>query len=305
MLLPGPTQTHVAVGNINLDITLRLPRLPRPEENLRATEFWVSLGGAATNYAIAVARLGHRVHLVARAGVEAERLGFLKELAEIGVDLTYLELTREPMGVVVVLLTGRGVEAKRTMVTMRGANEGLRGSMVPSDVGDVVHFGSTASQVIKEAPISQGRLYTYDPGGEVFRDPEGVTGILKEVDLVFLNSMELEALTGTENPESASSLVAGKLKFVIVKLGGGGAVAVDSSGVSCKAPAPPIGEPVDVTGAGDAFDAAFNIWYYGTGDLEYSLRIGVAAGAAKTLRRGSSSMPTIEEVRSVLDKMPG
>ncbi len=305
MFLPGPTQTHVAVGNINLDITLRLPRLPKPEENLRATEFWVSLGGAATNYAIAVARLGHRVHLVARAGVEAERLGFLEELAEIGVDLTYLELTREPMGVVVVLLTGRGVEAKRTMVTMRGANEGLRGSMVPSDVGDIVHFGSAAPQVIKEAPISQGRLYTYDPGGEVFRDPEGVAGILKEVDLVFLNSRELEALTGTENPESASSLVAGKLKLVIVKLGGGGAVAVDSSGVSCKALAPPIGEPVDVTGAGDAFDAAFNIWYYGTGDLEYSLRVGVAAGAAKTLRRGSSSMPTIEEVRSVLDKMPG
>ena len=298
MLPPRGTQEHVAVGNINIDISLRVPRIPGPDENVRAVDYWVGLGGAASNYSIAVARLGQRAVLVARAGREAVALGLLERLAGEGVDTGNVEVVDEPSGVVVVLLVAG--EGYRSMVTVRGANEGLRASMLPPG-GDVVHLASVPPGLVREACRAR-RLCTYDPGGEAFRDPEGVAGAARSVDYLFLNSRELEALTGQREAEAATALAGGRLRAVIVKCGGGGAVIVDSSGIVASA-RPPRVPVVDVTGAGDAFNAAFNMWILWRADQLEALRAAVAAGAAKTARRGSSNMPRPGEVEVLIPRV--
>jgi len=300
MVPPRNSQEHVAVGNINIDVTLRVPRLPRPEENIRAIEHWIGLGGAASNYAIAVSRLGQRVSLVARAGREAVALGLLERLKEAGVDLSHVEVSDEPSGIVVVLLPHSPRGSFRSMITFRGANEGLRASMIP-ERGDVIHLASVTPEIVGEACGSR-RLCTYDPGGEAFRDPQGVSRASAGVDYLLLNAKELGALTGDSNPESATTLLEGRLKMVAVKHGRGGAVLVDRGGVLARAVPPPLGV-VDVTGTGDAFDAAFNIWLLWRGDPLEALRAGVAAGAAKVARRGSSNMPRLEEVSELLGRV--
>jgi ribokinase len=300
MVPPRGSQEHVAVGNINIDVTLRVPRLPRPEENLRATEHWICLGGAASNYAIAVSRLGQKAILVARAGREAVALGLLEKLRRDGVDLSYVEVCDEPSGVVVVLLSQGPRGSFKSMVTFRGANEGLSASMLP-DRGDVTHLASVVPELVFEA-CRRNRLCTYDPGGEAFRNPEGVARVSASVDYLFLNNRELEAVTGDRDPLSATTLVRDRLKMVVVKHGSGGAMLIDSGGLIARAEPPPTGA-VDVTGAGDAFDAAFNSWLIWRGDPVEALRAGVAAGTAKVTRRGSSNMPYTEDVISLLGRV--
>ncbi|MEB3852058.1 MAG: PfkB family carbohydrate kinase [Desulfurococcales archaeon] len=297
MVPPRLAQEHVAVGNINLDITVRVPRLPGPEENVKASEYWIGLGGAATNYAVATARLGQRARLVAVAGREAERLGLLDALRREGVDIGGVRVSGEPTGIVIVLLSpGRGEEA-RSMVTMRGANLLLEPSMVPEG-GDVVHLASVRPGLVGE--VCEGRaLCTYDPGGESFHNPEGVASAAGMAHYLMLNLRELEAITGGGGVEAATSLVSGRLRLVVVKYGSGGAALVDASGVVAEARPPRLGRPVDVTGAGDAFDAAFNVWLLWRGDPLEALRAAVAAGAAKVGRRGSSNMPGPDEVASL------
>ena len=299
MLPPRSSQEHVAVGNINIDISFRLDKLPGPEENVKAREHWVGLGGAASNYAIAAARLGQRSLLVARTGREAVALGLIDKLRSEGVDVSHVEVVDEPSGFVVVLLV-TGAEAYRSMITARGANAGLRPSMIP-ERGDVIHFASVAPKIVAGG-CGGGRLCTYDPGGEVFSDPGGVLKALRGVDYLFINSSELRALLGDPDPGAATALVGGRLRLVVVKLGGGGAVLVDSAGIIEEAE-PPHVEPVDVTGAGDAFDAAFNAWLLWTGDPSKALVAGVAAGAAKVSRRGSSNMPRAGEILSLMGKV--
>jgi len=292
-------QTHMVIGNINLDITLRVPRIPAPEENVRAEDLWISLGGAATNYAIAVSRLGHKAYLVARAGSEAQRLGFLKRLADEGVDLTYVNVVNEPVGIVVVLIHKEKGKWQRSMITLRGANEGLSVDMIPELPCSVAHFSSARPEIIINAePIS--KISSYDPGGESFRIPSEVRKALKFVDIAFLNENELKALTEENTIKSATSLIEGKLKLLIVKRGSEGAVILDSSGVIAEVKGPNISSPLDITGAGDAFDAAFNVNYLTTNDIYDALRYAAAAGAAKVLKKGSSSMPTIDEINKVL-----
>jgi ribokinase len=53
---------------------------------------------------------------------------------------------------------------------------------------------------------------------------------------------------------------------------------------------------VDTTGAGDAFDAAFNVIYLETGNPAIALKHAIAAGTLKIARLGSSNMPSREEI---------
>jgi len=298
MVLPGPRQEHVSVGNLNLDISLELDRFPRPDENLFARRAWIGPGGAATNYAVAVARLGHKSFLVARTGGDAVKLGLLDQLASMGVDTRYVRvIPGEATGTVVVIMVPR--DSTRTLLTIRGANEGLNGAMVP-DTGDIVHFASVKPRVIKEYK-GGGRPLSYDPGGEVYRDPEGVREAVLLVETVFLNEKELEALVGACDSQAVTKLLDGRLRRIVVKQGRGGATLFNGERTIIAEP-PRVYEVVDVTGAGDAFDAAFNVALLAGASDEEALRWAVAAGAAKVSRRGSINMPSPNEVLRYYEK---
>ena len=51
MVLPRPlSQAHLAVGNINIDVSLYVPHIPGGDEIVFASDAWVGPGGAATIY---------------------------------------------------------------------------------------------------------------------------------------------------------------------------------------------------------------------------------------------------------------
>ncbi|MEB3773870.1 MAG: carbohydrate kinase family protein, partial [Desulfurococcales archaeon] len=145
---------------------------------------------------------------------------------------------------------------------------------------------------------------SYDPGGEAFRDPAGVAEATRHVDFLLLNSNELKAITGGVGYEHASRLIGGRVKLVVVKAGVEGAYAVGDNGVVYMANPPPRVRVVDVTGAGDSFNAAFLVWLKSGRSIGESLRAGVAAGTAKVARMGSSNMPSLAEVVELLGSTP-
>jgi Sugar kinases, ribokinase family len=57
---------------------------------------------------------------------------------------------------------------------------------------------------------------------------------------------------------------------------------------------------VDTTGAGDVFDAAFNVSYINTGSIEDSLRFASIAAGLKVTKLGGVSSPKLEEVVKML-----
>jgi sugar/nucleoside kinase (ribokinase family) len=173
--------------------------------------------------------------------------------------------------------------------------------MIPS-VGDHVHFASINPSLVVGAGARLGsRSSSYDPGGEAYRDPAGVREALAYVNRIFVNEKELEALVGASDPLEARKLLEGRAEIVVVKRGPRGAIAVTGDEV-VEVKAPEV-EKVDVTGTGDAFNAAFNIYYQRTKDLGEALKHAVAAGALKATIRGSSNMPSREEVEKLASRL--
>lgn len=297
MVLPEPgSQRHLAVGNINIDLSLAVPRLPGRDEIVYSEDAWISPGGAASNYAVAVASLGQRSYLRAVAGREAKALGVLEELSSRGVDVSLVDLVDEPSGFVVVLVE-RG-ESARAMVKVRGANRllTLEERHLEAFGGGHIHLASVDPRLVVEARrLCPECTISYDPGGEALARPDGVLEAVPRADWILINTIELRGLTGSSDPLSALRLIEAGGRLVVVKHGRGGATAV-TSGSCIRVSRLPDVRVVDVTGAGDSFDAAFNIWLLAGAPLGEALRYAAAAGSAKVAKRGSSTMPSLGEV---------
>jgi ribokinase len=120
--------------------------------------------------------------------------------------------------------------------------------------------------------------------------------LLSAVDVMVVNTLELETLTGSADPASATDL---GVPVTVVTLGADGAAVVTAAGVTIS-PSPQV-DVVDTTGAGDAFCGAL------AAGLDAGLSIGdsvsraVVAGALATTAVGArSAMPTAEELDAAL-----
>ncbi len=299
MVLSRSTQTHIVIGNINLDISLSIPSYPDADGIVYASDVWIGPGGAAANYSIAVARLGHRAVLYARASKTLEKLGLIELIKSEGVDVSGIIIDKSIEARVVVILNVP-VDSSRTLIKSPPI-EPIMPDSIPSDASNV-HLATVHPSLLIELREQKGYhgVISYDPGGTVARAPSMVIETLKLVDVIFMNNVEikiLEKLTGV-NPLDGAPEDA----VIVVKHGDGGASVYKGHNLVVRA-SPPVVNVVDVTGAGDAFDAAFMVHYLDQGDVIHALRYAVAAGSAKVRHRGSSIMPSIKEIEDLVDKV--
>jgi sugar/nucleoside kinase (ribokinase family) len=113
-------------------------------------------------------------------------------------------------------------------------------------------------------------------------DPEdrwdgGLEQILPHVDILLPNQREAMKISQADDLETALSRLARKVETVVVKMGVGGAVAIQD-GRRFSAPAVPV-RVVDPVGAGDSFDAGFLHQFLRGADLTTCLAYGNVCGA--------------------------
>ncbi|MEB2792555.1 MAG: carbohydrate kinase family protein [Caldisphaeraceae archaeon] len=276
---------HASVGNINVDLIFFVEGMPKEDESVEAKESYVGLGGAATNYAIGIRRLGFPSKLVAYVGKDAKSLGVIEALEKEGVDTSLIKVDNERQTGIVVVIVNRQ-KGSRTMIYARNANELLE---VEENIeADHVHFSSVRPSIVKR--IGKGTI-SYDPGGLSCLKPVDVLEALKKVDWAFFNEREARCL-GYKNLDS---MLGKTMSFFVIKMGSEGAMVITKK---IKITAKYLGEVKvrDPTGAGDAFDASFNALFKEDGRLEKALTLAVTAGALKVERIGGSNMPYKQEI---------
>ncbi|MGC9114677.1 MAG: carbohydrate kinase family protein [Fervidicoccaceae archaeon] len=299
---------HAAVGNINIDITIYLEKLPSPDEAIKARSFLMGKGGGALNYSVAASRFGHSSRLIGVTSKIFLGLGFLNELKEEGIDTKHIKVFEEGVPGFSTILNVEGEQ--RRLITFRGTNlllssEIASKGILAEPVPRIAHFSSVNPILFREAAskIKEKRkeiLLSYDPGTETRGNEEKIKEVMDEADVVFLNESEAERLFGRNAEEEIKKASQNKEKIFILKKGARGGAAY-FEGEIFSAQAPRI-NPVDTTGAGDAFDATFNGCYIETGDVGKCVGMAVVAGSLKSLKHGSSSSPYRREIEDYLER---
>jgi ribokinase len=303
----------VVVGSINMDLVVRVPRLPRPGETLPAQDLQNVAGGKGANQAVAAARLGARVTMVGRVGDDSFGPQLRAGLEEAGVSTQHVRLTENcSSGVAVIAVEASGENA---ILLASGANGQLTGDDVRASaevfrVADILLVQLEVPIETVEAAVGLARHH----GVRVVFDPAPVpTGPLPkslyEVDVLSPNQTEAEGLTGVAVTDLAQAERAARLlrergaRNVVLKLGEQGALLCDQDGYVEAAPAARV-KVVDTTAAGDAFTAALAVGLCEGLALKDAVRLGCAAGTLATTRAGAQpAMPCRDEVDGFLQHM--
>jgi len=99
----------VVLGSINMDLVVRVPRLPRPGETVLGDRVHTIQGGKGGNQAVAAARLGAKVRMIGRVGKDAYGPQLIAGLQLDGVDTVDVTVgADEPSGVALIVVDASG-----------------------------------------------------------------------------------------------------------------------------------------------------------------------------------------------------
>ena len=111
-----------------MDLVTMTPRMPRIGETLEARDFFTGYGGKGANQAIAAARLGAEVVMVARIGDDMFGAEMRRNFEENGVDASHVKVVEGcPTGVAAISVDDDG---NNCIMIVKGAN----GRLLPADV---------------------------------------------------------------------------------------------------------------------------------------------------------------------------
>lgn len=283
--------------------------LPILGEELYAENLTVSLGGSAI-VAAGLQRLGAKVGLIADLGNDPFSTLVWHSLEEKGLDRALIQRHPYSLKQVTVAFSypkdrafvTRFEQPEVTIDLARIINKysashlhicSFLAAMNNPNAANVAHTaGLTTSADLGWAELS-------------LSDPK-IESLISELDVFLPSRSELLQLTNLKNRDKAAIRILSIMKqgILVVKEGANGATAYSRKVEEMiNVEALPI-EPVDTTGAGDAFDAGFIFGYINNKPLRSCLQYGVVCGGlTTTLPGGTQGFQTLEEVEHWLQKL--
>jgi 5-dehydro-2-deoxygluconokinase len=312
---PGPQLEVVTIGRISVDL---YPVEAGPMRDVRTLA--KSVGGTATNVAVAAARLGRRAAVVTRVGDDAFGDDVRHALAErFGVDTRFVGIDPSlPTSLAFAELDPP--EDPRIIFYRYPAAPDMQltpGDLAPVPIEDVAILWVPAScfsaepsrATVRGALARRARrrhtIVDLDWRPVFWTSEADATAQLREVlplaTVAIGNREECRVAVGSADPEVAAERLLGTgLEAAVVKLGGDGVLVAGSDGTRELVAPYPV-EVVCGLGAGDAFGGALCHGLLGGASLAEAVRVANAAGAIVASRLlCAEAMPTAAELDAFL-----
>ncbi len=282
------------VGSFNADLTARVASFPRPGETVTASRFGETSGGKGSNQAVAAARCGAAVSIIAALGGDAAGERAIALWQAEGIDAgAVVRRTNVPTGSALILVDGKG---ENEIVVVSGANATLDRADVEigRDSIEAAQIVLGQLEVSVAATLAAFRIAKAGSATTIL-NPAPADATIPEalwrcLDILTPNRLEAMRLAGgamDERPETiARQLVLLHGCAVVTTLGADGVLVAEPAGTLTRIAAPRI-EPRDTTGAGDAFNGVFATRLAETGDMVEAARWGVIAGALACTGHGA------------------
>jgi ribokinase len=299
------------VGAVNVDLVVVAPTLPAPGETVVGGGLQTYGGGKGANAAVAAARVGAAVKLIAAVGDDDHGRAALAELAAEGVDVEGVAvLSGESTGVALIVVDDSG---ENQIAVGAGANAAIdavdvrrRVREAASTAGCVLVSTEIAAAAVTAAvdeAVAASVLCVLNPAPAL----PVVADLLSRGVIVTPNETELgdivrqlgETATGVAETDAAM-VVARSGKPVVVTRGGEGVVVVDAQLDAMHVAAPRV-LVRDTTGAGDTFNGVLAARLAAGDQLDEAVSVAVEAAALSVTEVGArGGMPTAAAVAAAM-----
>jgi ribokinase len=298
--------TVVVVGNAVVDVAYQVEHLPESGETVLARERTVDVGGKGLNQAIIAHRAGAEVRFCAGLG-DDPAAGIIRACLEaegLSIDWLVSVPCATDESIVYVARSGENCIVSRDEAAKHLAPAHAEAVLVGVAPGDVLLLQGNLSREVTGMCLA--RAHAAD--ATTILNPAPITfeykGLWPMVDIVVLNQIEAQTLTGEVKFDEATAVLrsrgAGK---VVLTLGPEGALVYEAPGPPQHLPAPAV-IAVDATGAGDVLAGAVAAAIDRGLPLVPAVRWAVAAASRKVTRRGTiSGFPTSEELAALARAM--
>lgn len=305
----------VTMGRVSVDLYPEQIGVPLAD----VKTFSKSLGGSATNVAVAAARLGHPSAVITKVGDDGFGPYVRRALEEFGVDAGWVGTDPDLRTPIVFceiyppddfpLLFYREPKAPDMNLTPEDLDlDAIAAAPLFWITGTGLSDEPSRSATLKALEQRSGGITVFDldyrptlwrsgdEAGRIYREA------LQYATVAVGNREEVEVAVGTRDPSEASAaLLDLGLELAVVKRGPEGVLARTAEGV---VEVPPIRvEILNGLGAGDAFGGALCHGLLSGWDPERTIRYANAAGAIVASRLAcADDMPTREEVEDLLEE---
>jgi ribokinase len=313
--MPGRPLVLV-IGSLNMDLTVRVERFPRPGETVRGSDLVRAPGGKGANQAVAAARAGARVAMAGAVGGDSFGAELLQVLDREGIDRRHVRVVRgTPTGIAAITVDRSG---ENHIVISPGANARVTPASLHAIRPLLARAGLLLLQrEIPAAAIEAALAAASAAGTRAILNP-APAGVLpralqRRVHALIVNEAEAETILGSPVRTSAAAREAAE--SLAARTGGGLAIVTRGSRgawLKDRAAGPPVRiaphrvRALDTTAAGDAFAGAFAARYAAGAGALAAARFAAAAGALAATRPGAiPSLPRRAEIEALLGRRRG
>lgn len=297
---PGVT----VVGSCMIDFTCFSPRLPKPGETLIGNSYEIKYGGKGANQCIVASRLGASAAMVASLGNDIYAQEYLKIFKKENIDASHVQVQpNQHSGIAHITVADNG---ENSIVVVLGSNSLLSPNQVDSAINIIrdstvllCQFETPLETTLHTLKLYKGHGLSILNGAPAKENVD--EDLLKFCDIFCANESETEAITGVEpvgslNMQKAIDILLDKgCNTVILTLGErGAAYASNDDRIVKLVPTIPV-QPVDTTGAGDAFLGAFAYFkaYHPELSMNECVRRACVVATESVLKVGThASFPT-------------
>jgi len=250
-----------------VDLTTFNDVFPRPGETIFGKRFDLGFGGKGANQAVAARLCGANVAMVAKVGNDLFGPATIKNFEAQGIDATHVRTAEGVSSGVAPIFVDPGGENR--IIVVKGANDLL----APEDVDAAAPLLRKANAIVLQFEVPLRTVYHAVQFAKTNNircivNPAPAQPVdfeqLRSVDYFIPNESEAETITGMpvhtagDAKDCAQFLLEKGVRRVIMTRGERGCLLADGESMELL-PAFQV-QPVDTTGAGDAFIGSFAVF---------------------------------------------
>lgn len=262
------------LGSANADLVVEVAHRPAAGETVLGSDTRIMPGGKGANTAVAAARAGARVALIAAVGQDEYGASLLESLTAAGVDTARVTRVPTPTGLAFIAVTPDG---ENSIIVSPGANARLTKADV--DLGDAAVLVASLEVPIPvvEHAVALAVRDGVRPVVNLSPVAELSAATIAALDPLVVNEHEAKVLADYSHGDGPRSTV--------ITLGARGALVITDDGTE-HIPAPQV-DAVDTTGAGDAFTGTLAARLAAGATLPDATREAIAQAAESVTRKGA------------------